>query len=204
MDAIPGKPIELRKAQRVGVDGARVDRAHPVDLRRRRVGTDLGANSVRHVCDQVEYVESLARVAFRPEVIVAPAVDKLDCHLDRAAFPQQAALDQGVHAQFAGDIGRGQLAVPVAFRGLPGRNPQAGELRKLRYQEVLDAVDVVVLLRVSGQVAQRQHRERADRLSLRSLMRRCTEPENAHDDQRDHRGSGQEQASVRGSRVGLS
>ena len=67
---------------------------------------NLGADGVCHVCDQAKYIGGFARIPFGPEVIVAPAVDQLDSHLDLAAFPQQAALDQGVYAQFPGDVGR--------------------------------------------------------------------------------------------------
>ena len=60
-------------------------------------------------------------------------IDELLQALDR----HRSFLDEGIHAQFPGNVCRGTPAVPVAFRGLTGRDPQPGELRKLRDQQVL-------------------------------------------------------------------
>ena len=157
--SIPGKPVEMRNAERIGVDSARVYRAHPVVGQsvalQRHLGSDLGANGISDLRNKVENVGGLARMALCPKMCIALAVNQLDSHLDLIAFPQQASHDQRVHAQLASNVGRGEFAVAIAFRGLPRRDSYPGELRKLSNQEVLEAVDVVVLFRVTGQVIER-------------------------------------------------
>ena len=53
-NAVRGKPIEMRSAQGVGIDGARVDLSYPLvarrfEYRRCRGDADLGADGIRNV-----------------------------------------------------------------------------------------------------------------------------------------------------------
>ncbi len=100
-DAISGEPVEIHDAQGVGIDGARIDWVEPVgcaflNFRQTRGGTDLRADGIRHVGDQVEHLRRFARISLRPKMLVVPAVYQLNRHFDPAAFPKQAALDQSV------------------------------------------------------------------------------------------------------------
>ena len=152
----------MGQSHRVGIDGARVDRAGPwiselFGTWRRGRGSDIGFDRFGHVGNHIENVGRLARITFRPDVFVCPASDELDRHLDNAAHAQHTALDQGVHTQFVSDVLQRQLAVTVAFCRLPRRHPQPTYLRKLGNQDVLQTLGVISLLRVTGQVAQGKH-----------------------------------------------
>ena len=164
-----------------------------------RFGTDLDADRVRHLGYQVEDAGNVLRVTLRPEVLVITGVDQLNGQADLAAFPQQAALYQGVDAEFAGDVGGRQRAVAIAQGRLPGNDLQAGMLRELRDQKVLQTVGVVVLLRIAGQVLQRQHGERSDVRRRRGLLRR-EEPVQGQASQHDGRENGRQDLSAGGSR----
>ena len=132
---------------------------------------------------------------------VSLSVNQLDTDLDLATVPQKAALDERVYTELFCDFLGRQLAVPVPFRRLPRCNPKISNLRKLCDQDVLQAINVIVLLRITSQVAQRQHREGPDVVNFRSVIPGRPRPKGGQQAQHDYCGDAHQQTAMQSGRV---
>ncbi len=121
---------------------------------------ERGDDARGHLLERGHEVGELHVVLARPEDVGRVAVDEARRHPQLLADDAQAALQQVARAEQAADLARahgrpaqGEARVAVD----DGQPPQVGEPRR---QVLAQAVGQVVVLRIAGDVVERQHGER--------------------------------------------
>ena len=107
-----------------------------------------------------QHVTQRAIVTARPQVHVAGRVDELCRHADAIAGAGDRPFDNQIGAELFGDLRDRLLLLPVLHHRRARDHAEALQLREIRDERLGHAVSEIVLLRLGGEVRQRQHRQR--------------------------------------------
>ena len=99
-------------------------------------------------------------VALRPDVSAGGRVDQVGIDPQRAVGPLHGAFEHVAYPEIARDVLHLHRAILVLERRVGGGHKQARELREVGDDVVGDAVGEVGLLRVAGEILERQHGDR--------------------------------------------
>lgn len=142
--------------------------------------------------DAVLEGEDIGGRAFKglsPEVAVSARVDELGGDADAVAGADDGALDDGVDAELAGDIGERAAGTLVGHDGGSGDDAKIGDTGELSDQLVGHTVGEVLLARIAGEVLKRKNRNRADggtTVSMEEVGSQRMGPQSEREDGNEH------------------
>ena len=131
-------------------------------LLRRGRRPDLGRDGVRHFDLQLRTSASRTLETAGPHVGICRGVDQLDRDPHSIVILPQAPLEDGIDVEFLRDCPDRQLTAGQAHGRRPRHYPHGVEPRQPRGDVLCQAGDDHILLRVTGEVLERQNQNRPD------------------------------------------
>ncbi len=145
---------------RLGVDPAGAGK--PCLFCGRHRNLDLPGNGPSHLALQRQYVTQVSLVAVNPEVRVRRRMDQLRCDPHLLGDTHHRTFHHRIHIQLSRNLRQRPLDILVLHDRCPRPDLQRPDLGQVGDQRLGHPVGEVLLLRVAGEVLQRQYCQRLD------------------------------------------
>ena len=116
----------------------------------------------RDLAFDLQHVLRAARIFFTPELRRVMRADELRTDVQAQAMLRQAAQNQGIGAELAGDLHRRELQALQRERGSARDDMQSAQARELVDQALRDAIAQVFVRWIAGRIFKWQYRHHAD------------------------------------------